>query len=520
MKKMCGWRGSVLILLLIFSIQALVCLYIAENKEYLFTDEVYSYGLSNSETASFIDPGSSPALLEAWQDGSYFSDYIKYNASNKISFRAAFVNQANDVHPPLYYCFLHLMCAFFPDAVYSAVPGILLNLIFLAVADALLYYIAKSLTASKMIAAGILVCWGLSASCFSNTVLIRMYMLQTAQILALIAYHIHQKQKKKHTIADALVLVLLIATGGLTQYYFYMFAAAFGMCACLYLILQRRYKTFFEYAVAMWAGVALALVIFPATVTKHLNGYRGSYATDAIGSFSMDKFKLYLSMIDDELFAGLLKIFCFVSVIYLFYRFLDCMVNLAVERDEEKHSFLLSFDLQKPSLNMTHGTIRVTDNFLMLISIVFATLVFFYVAVQGSEIINVRYIYPVYPIIALIAMYIIALIIKKKIYRIVSILILLGISFLSVCTNGIDWSYLDYKNHETDAESLKHGDCIIINRQGYWWNVLQAINIYSDMSEVRALYDTDLNQFQVLLDERTSTEDSVCIAFPGDNNYS
>ena len=520
MKKICGWRGNVLIWLLIFSIQALVCLYIAENKEYLFTDEVYRYGLSNSETTSFIDPSSSPALLEAWQNGSYFSDYIRYDANDEFSFRAAFVNQANDVHPPLYYCFLHLMCVFFSDTVYSAVPGILLNLIFLAVADALLYYVAKSLTASKLIATGVLVCWGLSASCFSNAVLIRMYMLQTTQILALTAYHIYQKNKKKHTVADGLVLVLLIATGGLTQYYFYMFAAALGMCVCLYLILRRKYKTFFEYAVAMWSGVVLALVIFPATLTKHLNGYRGSYATDSIGSFSMDKFKLYLSMIDDELFAGLLKIFCIVGVIYLFCRFFACIVDLKVERDEKKHSFLLSFNLKKNSLKITHGTIRVTDDVLMLLSIVFATLVFFYVAVQGSEIINVRYIYPIYPIIALIAMYIIALIFKKKMHRSISILIVLGVSLLSVCTNGIDWSYLDYKNHETDAESLKHEDCIIINRQGYWWNVLQAINIYSDMSEIRALYDTDLNQFQALLDERTSMDDPVCIAFPEDNNYS
>ena len=50
--------------------------------------------------------------------------------------------------------------------------------------------------------------------------------------------------------------------------------------------------------------------------------------------------------------------------------------------------------------------------------------------------------------------------------------------------------------------------------------MLQAINIYSDMSEIRALYDTDLNQFQALLDERTSMDDPVCIAFPEDNNYS
>ena len=40
------------------------------------------------------------------------------------------------------------------------------------------------------------------------------------------------------------------------------------------------------------------------------------------------------------------------------------------------------------------------------------------------------------------------------------------------------------------------------------------------MSEVRALYDTDINTLQALLNERSTVENPVCIAFPGDNNYS
>ena len=520
MKKKCEWRNGLLIVMLVFIFQMVICLYIAKNKDYLFTDEVYSYGLSNSETISFLDPGSSPALLEAWQGSSFFSDYIKFDTSRNFSFRAAFINQANDMHPPLYYCLLHLVCAFFPNTVYSPVPGMLLNLIFLLLADILLYYIARTLTDSFLGAVGTLIFWGLSASCFSNAVLIRMYMMQTTQILAIVAYHIYQRGKKKHNVFDALILIALITTGRLTHYYFYMFAAAFGMCICLDLLLRKRYKLLLEYAIAMWSGVALALVIFPATITRHLNGYRGSYATDSIGSFSLNKFKMYFSMIDDELFAGFVKIFCFFGIIYLLARILACIVSLTAERDEETQSFLVSFNLKKPTLRISHGTIRITDNFSMLMSILFATIVFFYVAVQGSEIINVRYIYPIYPIIALAVMYLIIRVFKKQTYIAISVAVMLGVALLGVYTNGIDWSYLDYKDHKANAEQLKNDDCVIINRQGYWWNVLQAINIYCDMSEVRALYDTDINTLQALLNERSTVENPVCIAFPGDNNYS
>lgn len=44
---------TIALLLIIFAIQAIVCLYIAYQKQYLFTDEVYSYGLANSETTAF-----------------------------------------------------------------------------------------------------------------------------------------------------------------------------------------------------------------------------------------------------------------------------------------------------------------------------------------------------------------------------------------------------------------------------------------------------------------------------------
>lgn len=97
---------TIALLLIIFAIQAIVCLYIAYQKQYLFTDEVYSYGLANSETTAFIDPGESPELMIAWQDNSYFRNYIKFDTSRSFSFQAAFANQAKDVHPPL----VQLMC--------------------------------------------------------------------------------------------------------------------------------------------------------------------------------------------------------------------------------------------------------------------------------------------------------------------------------------------------------------------------------------------------------------------------
>ena len=134
-----NWK---VLFVIIVIIQTIVCLWMMKNREYMFTDEVYSYGLANCESTPFIDPGYDPTLKQ-WTDKTFFENYTKYDSSVPFSFDSAFRNQAADVHPPLYYCFLHLLCAAFPDAVYSVVPGILLNYIFLLLSDICLILLAK-----------------------------------------------------------------------------------------------------------------------------------------------------------------------------------------------------------------------------------------------------------------------------------------------------------------------------------------------------------------------------------------
>ena len=508
---------TISLLLIVFSVQAIVCLYIAYQKQYLFTDEVYSYGLANSETTAFIDPGESPKLMTAWQDNSYFRNYIKFDTSRSFSFQAAFANQAKDVHPPLYYCLLHLMCAFFPNTVYSAFPGILLNVLFLLVADFLLYYITLNLTKSWITSFSVLLFWGLSASCFSNVVLIRMYMLQTVQILAVIAYHLWKKDKSSYVLLDALELILLICLGGLTQYYFYIFAAVFGACICMYMLASKRFKLFVGYAASLWAGVIMALAIFPATIKYHLSGYRGSYATDSIGKFTFEKFRLYGGMINKELLAGIAKPILFVLLACAICKVITWATNLTVTQKE--HYCEVRFTLKKLTFEEKQICLRLTENLLLIVTALIASAAFFYVAVQGSEIINVRYIYPVFPVVAMLIGCFFAKVLHKKAYQLICCVIALSIALLSTFTNGIDWAYLDYKNQISSAKSLQNVDCVIINRADGWWNVLQAINVYIDMNEIRALNDTDINRFQEILDERVDPSDKVCVAIPADNHY-
>ena len=170
-------------------------------------------------------------------------------------------------------------------------------------------------------------------------------MLQTVQILAVIAYHIWKKDKSSYVLLDALELILLICLGGLTQYYFYIFAAVFGACICIYMLASKRFKLFVGYAASLWAGVIMALVIFPATIKYHLSGYRGNYATDSIGKFTFEKFRLYDEMINKELFAGIAKPVLFVLLACAVCKVITWATNLTVTQKE--HYCEVRFTLKK-----------------------------------------------------------------------------------------------------------------------------------------------------------------------------
>lgn len=52
-----------IIFLIVVIVHIFLLCQIGLKREYMFTDEVYSYGLANSENYSFLDPDNNPTLL-------------------------------------------------------------------------------------------------------------------------------------------------------------------------------------------------------------------------------------------------------------------------------------------------------------------------------------------------------------------------------------------------------------------------------------------------------------------------
>lgn len=101
------WIACIVLVLLQYGL----CIHYGLKRQYLFCDEVYSYGLANSTDKTFLHPGEDNTPLDEWVTGSYFENYMNYN-DDSFNYSAAYRNQENDVHPPVYYMLLHTVCYF------------------------------------------------------------------------------------------------------------------------------------------------------------------------------------------------------------------------------------------------------------------------------------------------------------------------------------------------------------------------------------------------------------------------
>ncbi len=504
--------------------QLILCAGLGFHRQYLFCDEVFSYGLANCDDYAFLQPDKNQEPIENWVSGEYFKNYLQYDRSGKFSFYAAFENQAQDVHPPFYYCLLHIICYFFQKSAYSPATGIILNLIILVGVDIALFYISDFFLKSRGKALLTVALWGFSAAGISNVMLIRMYLLQTFEILLFIAFHIYiLKHKKKMTCIYWLLLALIVAMGGLTHYYFYFFVAAMGGLICLYCLVRKKIANMFAYGSALVFGLLLALGIFPATY-DHIFGYRGSYATENIGKFTSDKMLTYLNWINKSLFAGTFKLFVAVIVLIAVWKFINkffCQIICEIQFVNGKRILMLK--MKRINISEFEYKKVIDERQILWLFCLIADVLFMYIAMEGSEITQLRYIYPAYPLLVMVVVKLLADFVcgdckKQGWKRAICICISAVFCVGSIKAYGIDWLYTDYKNWEQGANELKGKDCIVICQDTGWVNIYEAIGLYQNMDECTYLLYSDLGRVQELLDSRKS-DDPLVVTFPDEPSY-
>ena len=289
------------LLTLIMMLQLLAASYFCMQKQGFHYDEYYSYYSSN------VTYGLAPTDRE-WKDTEEIRSEFMVLPGQGFQYGMVRQMQTYDVHPPLYYFLLHTVCSLF-TGMFSKWFGLALNLVFFIIAYWLFARISwEVFRGNRMLTAVSCLLFGFQPGVYSGITFIRMYMLLLVWCLAVMCWHIpFWKKEIRLTPGRGISLLLLVAAGFLTHYYFAVFLFFLAAYTCLYEWLGRKNKKrSIAYGIAVCSGMGIAVLLYPACLSHILRGYRGTEATDAFFELSNTILRLdfFTKLMNASVFGG------------------------------------------------------------------------------------------------------------------------------------------------------------------------------------------------------------------------
>jgi len=372
-------------------------------------DEMYSYGLMNYSQVSIADADD---LMGRWHSPEYFQDYISISHEEAGDWSPVYNNQTADVHPPLFYLLLRVFASLTIDG-FSKWTGIVLNIMIWIGSAILVFLISRRLTRDDRLALVITLFVGLTAAMLNATLYIRMYELAAFNILLISHIALWLIDLKKLRWRHIIPIIIAISVGIMTHYHYLFYLAILSL-----LIIYNFYKThrradIVKFIVAGVIAMAICLSIFPAMVSQLLHGHPNS--PDYFST--LQHIGQYLLILDHNVFnyMGIIIAIAALIIIFVFRR-------------------KITFDRQ-----------------LLLLAIPVIT--YFLIVAVTSPWIELRYIMPICPIIAMTTLIILVDLIKSyrpKQYRVIACA-LIGILMIAtpIIHPRLEMVYQQY-NHIAD----------------------------------------------------------------------
>lgn len=317
----------ILLFILIIFTQILMVTYATSKREYYHIDEYYSHGLMGYKRAFIYE---NEDFLDNWHDKEYYKDYLVINENEKYDFSSVYNNQIEDVHPPLYYLLLRIMCNFNINE-FSIWPGTILNIIIFIIASIFLFLIAKEIFKNSYYA--LLVCFvsGFSLAIIETVIYVRMYELLVLNILMLVYWHIRKRNTKELNYKDIIPLYFIVILGFLTHYYYLIIVAILFIMYMIRYIKQKEYKSMIIYISTFMASAITGILIFPYSITHIFFSYRGQEVTSNLFNFStiILRIKENFSLINTEIFNGY-------GYIVILFAVILCMLWILIKKKQTR----------------------------------------------------------------------------------------------------------------------------------------------------------------------------------------
>ena len=297
-----------IIIAIVLVLQTIIFVIAGANKAYIHMDEAYSFGLANYDKIEIQD---NEDFFDTWHTKEYYEDYLCVNDDESGKFEPVYVNQENDVHPPLYYLLLRIAMEFHKNS-YSKWTGIIINIIIYEFITVFMYLILQKLFKNqKRCKEKSIVIAFISAivmSSITNVVYIRMYALSTLNVVITTYLHLKLLEKDKVDFKLLCFIGLSALAGSLTHYYYLFYLEMMFIMFVVKYIKEKRFKELGAYVATMCVAGALSLMIFPYSIQHMFFGYRGKDAMKSAKDSSLftEGLKAYVKKINRETFSFLM----------------------------------------------------------------------------------------------------------------------------------------------------------------------------------------------------------------------
>ena len=308
-----------LIMWLIVIISMMVAVLFCIKKQGYHYDENYSYYSTN------ITYGLWPTDFE-WKSTEEIRSEYMVLPGETLNLGLVKTNQTYDVHPPLYYFVLRIVC-FFSKGIFSKWQGLSINLVFYFVCLCLLWKISDLAgDNNRIINAFTLILFGLSPAYLSTVTFIRMYVMLTmfcyiVLYIAMKSINSEEYTWKKTFIPTAVVTFL----GFMTHYYFMVFVFFVAAYTCIYMFINKKTRVkAFIYGGSVCSGMVCAVLYYPACLSHIFSGYRGTESTQAFMDVSNtgERLNFFVLMLNDYTVSGVFYILALTGLlIYMSYAY-------------------------------------------------------------------------------------------------------------------------------------------------------------------------------------------------------
>ena len=348
----------------------------------------------------------------------YKEDALEYLAIQKgdvFNYFSVYQNQARDVHPPFFYYLVHLTSTLFYNN-FTKYIIFSLNLIFFIGVLLIIKKIVEALNHKELVIPSMIL-YGASIGCISTVMFQRMYMMVTFFSI-LYLYFIIKFIKDDFKVKDKFWFILTIILGFLTQYYFCIYIVLIFIILSIYLLLNKKYKKWFEFLKLHVIAALIGIVIYPYCIEDIFFSYRGIGSSEAKTKTFLESLQYY----GDQL----INLFGLQNIIYLLIIGLIIAVIHKINKKE----------ILKNKLN---------------IIVIFLPIILFIMTISKiapflGENYTSRYMMLLFPVISIAILYILTFLFdNKKTIFIVGLSISLLLSINGLYNNTPVYLYKDYE---------------------------------------------------------------------------